>query len=463
VNEPDAPAAAPAPPPASPDPIELLKSRSYVALLVFGAVIGIPVAVLAYFFLKAVADLQKYIFTTLPSELGFHTVPVWWPLPWLALSGLLVALAIQVLPGTGGHEPADGFKTSGVLPANELPGIFLAAFATLSLGAVLGPEAPLIALGGGVAVLLLRVAKRDAPQMASVVIGAAGSFAAVSTLLGSPLTGAFLLMETAGLGGPLLGVVLAPGLVAAGIGSLIFVGLDNWTGFGTFSLAVPNIPHFGTPDVAELLWAIGIGIVAAVLGTIIRRMALALRPLVARRRIAFTPLVGLAIGGLAILFGQATDKASSQVLFSGQDALPSLIQHAASYTVGALVLLLVCKGLAYAASLSSFRGGPVFPGLFLGATLGIALSHLPGLPLAAGVGMGIGAFSVAMLGLPLTSVLLPTLILEADGLALMPLIIVAVVVAYVVAARLAPASTAPAAPAPDAAAGTEARPPPGQR
>jgi H+/Cl- antiporter ClcA len=439
VNERDAHTTEP--PAAPPDPIELLRSRSYVALLVLGAIVGVPIAALAYFFLKAVAELQQYVFVTLPSDPGFHGEPVWWPLPWLALSGLLVALAIHALPGTGGHEPADGFKTSGVVPAKELPGIFLAALATLSLGPVLGPEAPLIALGSAVAVVLMRLVKRDAAPMASVVIGAAGSFAAVSTLLGSPLTGAFLLMEVAGLGGPMLGVVLAPGLVAAGVGSLIFVGLDKWTGFGTFSLAIPNIPHFGSPDVAEFLWAIGIGLAAAVLGAVIRRLALMLRPIVARRRVMFTPVVGLAIGGLAILFGEATGKGSSEVLFSGQDALPTLIEHATAYTAGALVLLVVCKGLAYSASLSSFRGGPVFPGLFIGAALGIALSHLPGLPLVAGVGMGIGAMSVAMLRLPLTSVLLPTLVLQADGLALMPLVIVAVVVAYVAVARLTPAST----------------------
>jgi hypothetical protein len=45
-------------------------------------------------------------------------------------------------------------------------------------------------------------------------------------------------MEAAGIGGPLLGVVLLPGLLAAGVGALIFVGLDSWTGFGTFSLEV---------------------------------------------------------------------------------------------------------------------------------------------------------------------------------------------------------------------------------
>lgn len=51
---------------------------------------------------------------------------------------------------------------------------------------VLGPEAPLIALGGGLAVLSIRALKRDVQPNAIAVLGAAGSFAAVSTLLGSP-------------------------------------------------------------------------------------------------------------------------------------------------------------------------------------------------------------------------------------------------------------------------------------
>ena len=72
-------------------------------------------------------------------------------------------------------------------------------------------------------------------------------------------------------------------------------------------------------------------------------------------------------------------------------------------------------------SLSSFRGGPIFPATFIGAAGGIALSHLPGLPLIAGVAMGIGALGKVMLTLPLTSVLLATLLLASNGLAVMPL------------------------------------------
>jgi hypothetical protein len=173
-----------------------------------------------------------------------------------------------------------------------------------------------------------------------------------------------------------------------------------------------------------------------------------------------TPLAGLTVAALAVIYAAVTGKPSSQVLFSGQSALPSLIQHGATYTIGTLLLLMVCKGLAYGVSLSNFRGGPVFPAMFVGAAGGIAMSHLPGLPLVAGVAMGIGAMCVVMLTLPLTSVLLATLLLASDGLAVMPLVIVAVVVAYVAAARIAPRETTQPAPVPRpaATAGTGAGP-----
>jgi chloride channel protein, CIC family len=304
----------------------------------------------------------------------------------------------------------------------------------LCLGVVLGPEAPMIALGGGLGVLAVRLVKRDAPPRTATVVAAAGSFAAISTLLGSPLLGAFLLMEASGLGG----AMLVPGLLAAGIGSLVFIGLDAWTGLGTFSLAIPGLPHVGSPTGAEFLWAVAIGVMAAPLGSGIRWLGLFLRPHVERRMLLVTPVAGLAIAGLAIAFAAGTGKGSSEVLFSGQSALGPFITGSASYTVGALLLLLVCKGLAYGVSLSGFRGGPTFPAMFLGAAGGVALSHLPGLPLVYGVAMGIGAMTVVMLRLPLTSVLLATLLLSSDGLQVAPLAIVAVVVAYVASARLTP-------------------------
>jgi H+/Cl- antiporter ClcA len=429
----------PTPGSASPDPLAIVRTRSYVVLLLLGALVGVPVSFVAYFFLKGTQASQTWVFSTLPKLLGFTGVPTWWPIPILVVGGLLVALAIRYLPGTGGHVAAFGFKAGETQPI-ELPGVIAAAVVTLVSGAVLGPEAPLVAIGGGLAILIIHLVRRDAPAMAVLAIGAAGSFAAISTLLGSPLTAAFLLMESAGLGGPTLGIVMLPGLLAAGVGALIFVGLNSWTGYGTFSLAVPNIPHFARPDSAEFLWALAIGVAGAVVGIGLRRLGLWLLPAVERSRLLVTPAIGLGVGLLAVAFVEGSNKSLSYVLFSGQTALAPLIEHAGTFSVGALALLLVCKGLCYGGCLSSFRGGPVFPAVFLGAAGGILLSHLPGLPMIAGAAMGIAALlTVMMNGMPITSVLLVAVLFPSDAIALTPLVIVAVVVSHVLAVWLAPA------------------------
>jgi H+/Cl- antiporter ClcA len=425
---------------------ELLRSRRYIGLLLLAAVLGVPVSAVSYAFLALVEHLQRWMFTDLPRVLGHPVAPWWWPLPLVAVGGVLVGLTVRYLPGRGGHSPADGFHTGGAPTPAELPGVVLAALATLAFGAVLGPEAPLIALGGGLAAYAVHMARRDPPQQTLAVVSAAGSFAAISTLLGSPLLGAFLLMEASGLGGATLGLVLVPGLLAAGIGSLIFLGLGVLTGLGTYSLALPDLPHFVRPDAVEFAWAVGIGAAAAVVGTGIRWLGLVLRPWVERWVLWATPVVGVLVAGLAVGYAAATGRSAAEVLFSGQSEIGPLLAHAADYSVFALVLMMACKGLAYAVSLSAFRGGPIFPAMFLGAAGGLALSHLPGLALVAGVATGMGAMAVVMLRLPLTSVLLATLLLADDGLAAMPLVIVAVVVAHVLTARLGPAPSSGAEP-----------------
>ena len=304
--------------------------------------------------------------------------------------------------------------------------------------------------------LAVRLAARDAKPTVANVIAATGSFAAISSLLGSPLLGAFLLLEASGLGGAMLGLVLLPGLLAAGLGALIFLGLDSLSGLGALSLTIPNLPPFDHLTGGDLRLGDRVGLVAPFLGRGITLLAVAIRSRVEGRSVWLVAVLGLVIAGLAIGFGEATDKPVSNVLFSGQDAIGPLVGDAAGWSVGALLLLVLCKGLAYSISLSSFRGGPVFPSMFIGAAGGIAASHLPGLPTIPAVAMGIGAMCAVMLSLPFTATLLATLLLGADGVQAMPVVIVAVVIAYVVTARLTPLPEPAAATRPEDRAGEPA-------
>ena len=425
-------ATAPAGGPPAPDPVALIRSRQYITALVLAALLGIPISAIAYGFLALVAVIQRFLFFDLPNQVVGSPTPAWWPLPWLVLCGLLTALAIRYLPGNGGHSPALGFVAgAGPAAGRELPGIVLAALATLSLGAVVGPEAPLIAIGGGLAALTVRLAKKDAPPTAQMIMASAGSFAAISTLLGSPVLGAFLIMEVAGIGGMTLSLVTLPGLLASGIGALVFVGLDNWTGLGTFSLALP-VPPAVPPTLATLAWALVLGAAGALLGWLIRSLALWLRPIVHLNRVLVTTAFGLLIGLTAMAYQLISGRSFTQVLFSGQDALPELIAHATDYSLAVIACLIVCKAIVYGLSLSAFRGGPVFPGMFIGAAAGIAASALPGMDPAAGIAIGIGAMSAAMLRLPLTSTLLAVLLMGTDGVAVTPQVVVAVAVAFVI-------------------------------
>src|SRR5215831_3200227 len=143
------------------DPISLIRSRQYRVLLVLAALVGLVVSTASWGFLEVVHKIQVGVYENLPKDLGYNTVPTWWPLPWLALAGLLTAFAILRLPGRGGHVPAEGLKTGGA-PTQpiELPGVLLAALATLGLGLVLGPEAPLIAVGMALGMLSMRLVNK---------------------------------------------------------------------------------------------------------------------------------------------------------------------------------------------------------------------------------------------------------------------------------------------------------------
>src|ERR1700727_2278233 len=163
--------AAPAPEVTAEQASATMRSRAYMVLLVLAAIVGVVVSLAAWCFLELVHQIQQELFTHLPHALGYSSgPPAWWPLPVLAVGALIAALAITKLPGDGGHIPAKGFVAGGAAMALTVPGVLLAALATLGFGLVLGPEAPLIALGSGLGVLAIKSARKDAPDQAVAVL-----------------------------------------------------------------------------------------------------------------------------------------------------------------------------------------------------------------------------------------------------------------------------------------------------
>jgi H+/Cl- antiporter ClcA len=421
--------------------MSIMRSRRFLVLLVLAGVVGVVASFAAWCFLELIHQAEDVVYTDVPDALGFASTPIWWSLPVLAIAGLVVAFAVVRLPGGGGHIPAYGLNPSPTQPI-DLPGVILAAVAGIGLGAVVGPEAPLIALGGGLGFFAIRRLRGDAPLETQALVAACGTFAAISFLFGSPLIAAVLLIEATGLGGPRRSMILVPGLLAAGIGTLVSLGLGSWTGVDTDDIALtfPDLPDFPRPDVVDFLWTVPLAAAIAVGTVVIFRLARATEPVVSPRPFIAVPAVGLIVAALAIAFSEITDKGVNHVLFSGESALTPLINHADDWSLGALTALIACKGLAYALSLGSFRGGPAFPAMFLGAAAALMAAQLPGFETTPAVAVGLGAGVAAALRLPLSAVVLATLLTGQSGLGAAPLIIVGVVVAYLVANLMDPGS-----------------------
>ncbi len=427
-----------------PDPGSLIRSKQFRRLLVLSALIGVLVSLAAWCFLELIHVIQQGVYDDLPDALGFEAAPWWWPLPVLGLAGVITAFAIVRLPGRGGHVPAEGLKTGPPTTPTELPGVLLAALAAIGLGLVLGPEAPLIGLGTGLALLAVQLSKKDIPDQGKLVLAAAASFAALATIFGSPIIGAVIIIEAAGLGGPTLPLVLLPGLVAAGIGSLVFVGFGTLTGLSSdaYAIAPLSLPAYATPQLSDFLWTIVLGIAAAIVTVGIIEIGRRTNHIVTRRPFLAYPLAALVVAVLAIAFSQITEQPANAILFSGQEEMSAVVSQAGTLALGTLALLIMFKGLAWGVSLGGARGGPTFPAIFVGIVGGLLASHLPGLNETPAVGVLVGAMVVSVLRLPLSAIVLALIVTQA-GAGVAPLIIVGVVVAYIAVEVMSARRSAP--------------------
>ncbi|HEY7024868.1 MAG TPA: chloride channel protein [Candidatus Limnocylindrales bacterium] len=408
-----------------------ISGAQYLRLVALAAAIGIPAALVAALFLAVVHWLESWLWDDLPRMLGFTEAP-WYLLIGLPLSGALIVLAARrLLPGDGGASPLRGLEAEAT-PPSHVPGVVVAALGTLPFGAILGPEMPVIALGSAVGVVATRLLRLG--EVETKVIANAGTFSAISALFGGPLVAGMLLIE-AGVGaGAMLIPALLPGLVAATVGYLIFTGLGNFGGLPQAGLTVPSLPPYVSISVIDLGVGVGVGITAVMAVLISRVIAVRTDALVQRLSMPVV-LIGGGLGvGLIAFVCQQLGVSPNDVLFSGQSALPDLVNAG---TVSLLGVLLVAKMIGYGLSLGSgYRGGPIFPAIFLGVALASVAHVVLGVSPTLAIAVGTAAGMAAQTRLLFSPLLFAALLVGSAGTDTLPAAVFATVTAWLLTTGL---------------------------
>ena len=179
---------------------------------------------------------------------------------------------------------------------------------------------------------------------------------------------------------------------------------------------------------------IAVGIVAVLAVFVVRVIAVRIDGLVPR---ILMPVVLIAGGigiGLIALVCQALGVSPKDVLFSGQSALPDLVNAS---SIGFVGLLLAAKTIGFGISVGSgYRGGPIFPAIFLGVALAslavVVLGVSPTLAIAVGTAAGMAA-QTRLLFSPL---LFATLLVGSAGSDTLPPAVFATVTAWLLTTAL---------------------------
>lgn len=320
-----------------------------LALTPVALAVGVACA-LGLWGISALAEfLQRLIWDDLASTVGATADTWWWTLTILTVTGLLVGLVIRYAPGHAGDDPATVELVSRPLPPSAVPGLTAAAVLTLAGGVSLGPENPIMAIN---AALIVAIGVRLLPALGGEHWLGLSTAATIGALFGTPVAAALMLSE-ANAGNsriPLWNRLYLP-LVAAATGSFVMLRFTDLS----LSIGLPDDSFDGLRDV---LAAIGVAAVFDPLHRLMHRIA---------NPVLLLTLAGLALGLLGALGGEIT-------LFKGLDQAKELPGELGSTTaVGFFVMAGIKLVALLIAAAAGFRGGRIFPAVFIGVALGFGI------------------------------------------------------------------------------------------
>ncbi len=310
---------------------------------------------------------------------GVGGTGTWWTVLVLTLTGVLVGAAVRWMPGHAGVDPATSDLVAAPLPLRTLPGLAVALVLGLAGGVSLGPENPIIAINVALAAWFLCRPRLGVPVPMAVALAVAGT---VGAMFATPVAAALVLTEQfaerGARTGPLFDRLFGP-LLAAGAGAVTMEAF----GAPTFSVDLPAYPG---PALGDVVSAAAVALATAVFCLLAILVFPLVHGLFHRLR---SPVVALGAGGLVLgLLGLA---GGPLTLFKGLGEMKELAQRADTYTWYGLALIGIVKlGALVVAAGAGFRGGRIFPAVFIGVAFGLAAAAaVPAVPATVAVSAGV--------------------------------------------------------------------------
>lgn len=366
--------------------------KEQIKLLIVSLILGFCIGLISAGFLLAVKVTTSFTWKYLPYA----------PLLGI-LGGFVVGLIITMFgthDGIGFEGIAADLKKTGVVKFLVLPQIVLNAFVGLVTGASIGPEAPLMGLGGYIGSFLSQKLKMKEDQIKAITALSLGT--SLGTLLESPVAGAIFFIENPSKklqeDKRALYSFIFSSFIAACIGFGIFMLF-----LGPYIANMHLIPPYTQFAFIDIFYCLVLGVVGAIWGVMVSRTVERSQQFgsrFARWSIPRAVAAGFLVGCVGYFF--------PLVLFSGQNQLPVIINDLSQYSLQLLLILIALKIIVTSLSFGGgYQGGNIFPTLFISALTGVCVHYIfPFIPLPIAMSGIMGGMIFTSFKLPLFSIFL---------------------------------------------------------
>ncbi|CAM6565874.1 ion channel protein [Escherichia coli] len=345
------------------------RARTMLLLSLPAVAIGIASSLILIVVMKIASVLQNLLWQRLPGTLGIAQDSPLWIIGVLTLTGIAVGLVIRFSQDHAGPDPACEPLIGAPVPPSALPGLIVALILGLAGGVSLGPEHPIMTVNIALAVAIGARLLPRVNRMEWTILASAGT---IGALFGTPVAAALIFSQT--LNGssevPLWDRLFAP-LMAAAAGALT-TGLFFHPHF-----SLP-IAHYGQMEMTDILSGAIVAAIAIAAGMVAVWCLPRLHAMMHQMK---NPVLVLGIGGFILgILGVIGGPVS---LFKGLDEMQQMVANQAFSTSDYFLLAVIKLAALVVAAASGFRGGRIFPAVFVGVALGLMLhEHVPAVPAA---------------------------------------------------------------------------------